>query len=269
MSDRTETMDGGRQGTELTRFNALRHGILSRYVLLPWEDAGAYRDLLDALVAEHAPEGPTEEHLVEELAGILWRKRRLQLAEAAAHRRGLQTATERSSGIARAALAHKPAAQHREDVSEAIGADEATTEAAFADIDEDEAMAHTARERLRGGGPGAYEEAVAELRADSREWWQNLLATDPTDRPPLERELTPDEDGLRQFIETVLLPLLARQRVDLRQRPAVREQALGESLDPDRLDRLGRCETHLDRKLERTLSMLIKLRDLRGATSAP
>jgi hypothetical protein len=42
-----------------------------------------------ALAAEHAPQGPTEEHLVEELAGILWRKRRLRLAEAAAHRRGL------------------------------------------------------------------------------------------------------------------------------------------------------------------------------------
>ena len=25
--------------TELTRFNALRHGILSRYTVLPWEDA--------------------------------------------------------------------------------------------------------------------------------------------------------------------------------------------------------------------------------------
>ncbi len=35
------------------RFNALRHGVLSRYVVLPWEDADAYGDLLDALVAEH------------------------------------------------------------------------------------------------------------------------------------------------------------------------------------------------------------------------
>ncbi len=76
-------------GTEITRFNALRHGVLSRYTVLPWEDADEYRTLVEALVAEHAPRGPTEEHLVEELAGILWRKRRLRLAEAAAHRRGL------------------------------------------------------------------------------------------------------------------------------------------------------------------------------------
>src|SRR5271166_4292821 len=59
-------------GTEITRFNALRHGVLSRYTVLPWEDAAEYRDLVAALVAEHAPQGPTEEHLVEELAGILW-----------------------------------------------------------------------------------------------------------------------------------------------------------------------------------------------------
>jgi hypothetical protein len=41
-------------------------------------------------LAEHGSQGPTEEHLVEEVAGILWRKRRLRLAEAAAHRRGLR-----------------------------------------------------------------------------------------------------------------------------------------------------------------------------------
>ena len=61
---------------ETTRFNALRHGVLSRHTVLPWEDRGEYEALLDAVAAEQAPEGPTEEHLVEELAGIIWRKRR-------------------------------------------------------------------------------------------------------------------------------------------------------------------------------------------------
>ena len=28
---------------ELTRFNALSHGILSRYAVLPWEDGNEYR----------------------------------------------------------------------------------------------------------------------------------------------------------------------------------------------------------------------------------
>ncbi len=69
-----------------TRFNAVKHAVLSRYTVLPWDDAGEYEGLFSALVEEHMPEGPTETHLVEEVAGIFWRKRRLRLAEASAIR---------------------------------------------------------------------------------------------------------------------------------------------------------------------------------------
>jgi len=76
---------------QATRFNALQHGVLSRYAVLPWEDRSEYLALLDALVSEHAPNGPTEEHLVEELAGIIWRKRRLRISEAALYREELRS----------------------------------------------------------------------------------------------------------------------------------------------------------------------------------
>jgi hypothetical protein len=75
---------------QATRFNALRHGVLSRYTVLPWEDEAEYQSRLGGLVAEDAPVGPTEEHLVEELAGIIWRKRRLRMAEAAVYREKLR-----------------------------------------------------------------------------------------------------------------------------------------------------------------------------------
>ena len=42
-----------------TRFNAVKHAVLSRYTVLPWEDAGEYEGLFSALVEEHMPEGPT------------------------------------------------------------------------------------------------------------------------------------------------------------------------------------------------------------------
>ena len=45
-------------GTEITRFNALQHGILSRYTVLPWEDEVEYQRLLTALAKEHTPRGP-------------------------------------------------------------------------------------------------------------------------------------------------------------------------------------------------------------------
>ncbi len=47
----------------------------------------------------------------------------------------------------------------------------------------------------------------------------------------------------------------------------LRERAFGEALDADKLERLGRYEVHLDRKLERTLTMLIRLQDLRGGSA--
>jgi hypothetical protein len=67
--------------------------VLPRYTVLPW-GRGRIPRLVAALLAEQTRQGPTEEHLVEELAGILWRKRRLRLAEAAAHRRGLENTLE-------------------------------------------------------------------------------------------------------------------------------------------------------------------------------
>lgn len=48
--------------------------------MLAREDATEYRDLLGALVEEHQPAGATEAHLVEELAAIIWRKRRVLAA---------------------------------------------------------------------------------------------------------------------------------------------------------------------------------------------
>src|SRR4051812_25486614 len=107
-------------GTELTRFNALRHGVLSRYTVLPWEDESEYQNLLSALVSEHQPSGPTEEHLVEELAGILWRKRRLRLAEGAAYRHGLERATSSYGSAAAAAVAHLRASASQQDVADAV-----------------------------------------------------------------------------------------------------------------------------------------------------
>ena len=80
----TETKSPPRQalpvGHDASRFNALRHGVLSKHTVLPGENKAEYEALLNGLVQEHAPYGPTEEHLVEEIAGVIWRKRRLRLA---------------------------------------------------------------------------------------------------------------------------------------------------------------------------------------------
>jgi hypothetical protein len=83
-----------------------------------------------------------------------------------------------------------------------------------------------------------------------------------------EKPATADSDGLRGFLEGEVLPWLKNRKKELVNRPLIREQAFGESLDPDKLERLGRYEVHLDRKLERMLAMLLRLKDPRQETIA-
>jgi hypothetical protein len=52
--------------------------------------------------------------------------------------------------------------------------------------------------------------------------------------------------------------------MELTNRPLIRKQGFGEALNPDKLERLGRYEVHLDRML----TMLLRLKDLRRGTVA-
>jgi len=184
---------GAAQGAHL---NALRHGILSRDTVLPWEDEGAYRALLTALADEHRPDGATEAHLVEELAGTIWRKRRLRLAEAALAREGVGRTIERL------------------------------------------------RQKEREGelpfvlGPG--EAVVDALQATPEATWRELARPAP---------------------RTGALARLRRRALE--DRVSIRTQTLGDAHDPTALQTLARYESHLDRKLERTLALLVKLQQLK------
>ncbi len=259
LSLQAETADGYKS----TRFNALRHGVLSRYTVLPWEDADEYGALLAELAAEHAPQGPTEEHLVEELAGILWRKRRLRLAEAAAHRRGLQDTLAPYHETVNTALVHLDATDQSERVVDAIRATADDTADDIRDVEEDEAKTRQALNLFDSSRNDAYVAVLAMLREDTREWWEDVLARDPDELEEDEESATADADCLKQFLEREILPWFVTRRKELSNRRLIREQAFGEAFDPDKLERLGRYEVHLDRKLERTLTMLIRLQDLR------
>jgi hypothetical protein len=236
---------------------------VSRYTVLPWEDADEYRALVAALAAEHAPQGPTEEHLIEELAGILWRKRRLRLAEAAAYRRGLDGTLESDRETAKVALVHVDAETESEWVVDAIRATATDTEEDIADMDADEAMTRRAIKLLASKRNDAYEAALAALRDDTQQWWADLLARGPDELEEGEEPATADAEGLRNFIEGKVLPWF-EDRKELANRPLIREQAFGEALDVGKLESLGRYEVHLDRKLERMLTMLVRLQELRA-----
>jgi hypothetical protein len=251
---------------ETTRFNALQHGVLSRYAVLPWEDRNEYQAVVDTLVAEHTPQGPTEEHLVEELAGIIWRKRRLQLAEAAIYRERLRedaTSSYKSEQIAAAALLpitgkHKIEA----DLSQTLSATPEDTARDLRDVKRDEAMSRKALNILVAAEPDAYVRALAALREDTRSYWLECLE-DASDDEPSHR---PTAEALEAWIRRNWTKWYEWPIAELEHRDVIREQAIGGIYATQRLESTTRYEVHLDRKLERTLAMLIRLRELRRTT---
>ena len=69
-----------------------------------------------------------------------------------------------------------------------------------------------------------------------------------------------------RFLEGEVLPWFENRQKELANRPLIREQASGDALDPNKLERLGRYEVYLDRKLERMLTMLLRLKEMRQST---
>jgi hypothetical protein len=105
--------------------------------------------------------GSTEEHRVEEIAGILWRKRRLRLAEAAAHRRGLEGTLASYRETVMVALVHLDTTGQSERAVDAIRATTADTEEDIADMTADEAMTRRALDLLGSNRNDTYEAALA------------------------------------------------------------------------------------------------------------
>ena len=124
-------------------------------------------------------------------------------------------------------------------------------------------MTEKALRLLRARKPGAYDKALAAVHDDTRTWWQDQLDdyADEDDEHPY----APDADSLQRFLEEDMTDWYATHRKELENRPLIRAHAFAEAFAPSRWDRLARYETHLDRKLERTLAMLLKLKDLRRA----
>ncbi len=267
-----EEHDGDRSGYDVSRFNALKHGILSRFTVLSWEDREEYDALHAAFAKEHDPVGPTEEHLVEELVGIVWRKCRLRLAEAATFRRGLKNTIDdlTLAGISRTAEAAlvcdgRSVRAYAGIVTEVIhshprDAVENARETCIALAQFDNAL-----KILQRGDENSYERALKALHPSAFEWWEESLEESAAEADP---DYTANADSFAEWIDKVPQTYIRNQLAVFDNRRAIREQAFGDAFNPRPLENLARYETHLDRKLQRILSMLLKLQDLRHQRKA-
>jgi hypothetical protein len=79
--------------------NALKHGVFSRELILPGESRKEYERLLAELEAEYSPSGPSEIYLVNHLASLLWRERRLQVYRQAKLEKRVRTIESKNKTI--------------------------------------------------------------------------------------------------------------------------------------------------------------------------
>jgi len=244
-------------GYEAVRFNAMKHSILSRLAVLAHEDASEFADLLAALVEEHQPAGITEQHLIEELAAIIWRKRRVLLAEGASINCGLRSVAHGKVGnpISAAVPFRRGLSTEDIDLPDLMIATPEEITKQQRDADLDLAATRKAAAILRKGGANAYKKARLTLIPESRDWWDDNVN---------DESYPATAEGLAEFIREELEPICIRMEHEARYQPEIKAQTLGEGLQAHRLEKLNRYETHLDRKFERTLAMLLKMKELRG-----
>jgi hypothetical protein len=254
------TVDAKPPAYEVVRFNALKHGILSRYTVLSHESHADYESLVNSLMDEHLPAGATEQHLIEELASVIWRKRRVLQAEGATINKGLkESAHSAKSVIPSAAPFEMGMSGENTDIRDLMDLNPTDVAQSHQSAKHDIDATNKASAILRKGGDRAYGKALRALLPETREWWQEYVD---------DEEYSADATGLAAFITEHVTPFIYQQEKETRHHDAIVNQTIGEGLQAYRLEKLSRYETHLDRKFERTLAMLIKLKDLRSSRAA-
>jgi hypothetical protein len=260
------SIDGGR-----------RHAVVEpmEHALLPWEEPQAFRMLRAAFHRDHRPQGSTETSLVDQLIWLEWRRRRLVVGERAAHMAALQDrlGTEfKTAETVRRAMIASGEKTDKDELSPALAARPEEDDATAADNDADEKMTLRAIAILETGDPASYAEALAALREDTSNWWEDVVGDDEQTHPdgqPHEGDTyqpyARNAAQLLRFLRDETIAIHSTTRGQLSRRPAIRLQAQGESLDPFRMNLLLTLDERLVRLFEKTLAMLLKLQELRLA----
>lgn len=245
-------------GYAAVRLNAVRHGILSRETVLPHESRQDFEFLLNELQNEYAPNGQTEKALVEELASILWRKRRVLAAEGAQINSGIACVMTNSLRLANHATPFLPKITGNEllggetlPVREILVLDTDGLERRMAAFRATCESVDKSRQLLSLGGRGAARKALEALPSSLTDLW---YAKDRYGETIYQVD---------RFLENEVLPHLAEEKRLLENADSLRRQALGSAVSGLPFESIARYEAHLDRKFERTLSMLIKLKAMK------
>ena len=255
--------------------NALKHGLLSKTLILDGENALDFRKLLTDLSRDWQPQGAHERSLVEMLATLIWRERRLIIAERALISRsgpfvGIQGRSDYELPLQ--ACVHPPEpAKSDEKLAKFSRAIEC-----LAKLD--------AQLRIEEDGSVLELEFYWGIALELREIYGNCPPTGP--EPEIvqlinrivagkfiglgEGRVPPETNvsvvDLRAAIASEILRLDGAARKHLADDAILNSQA-SLLLPPEHLYPLLRYESHISRLKERTIKQLERAQDRRSATS--
>lgn len=265
MNDITQELETFPERFASSRYNAMAHGVLSRHAVLPWEDRREYESLLQSLIVDHDPAGASQFHLVEEIAGVIWRKRRLRMAEAATHQKGLERAGDTFNNTVKHALAHLRPKKVTDEVRQALVTSAKDTDAELRSLKSELKTCRKLADELDNDAETTFDAASAKLDDGIRDWFTGLIdgRFEASDSHTYRASLS----DLLHFLTREALPWLESRATELENRPLIREQAFGASFDSSAMEKLARYEVHLDRKLEKSLGVLYRLKELSALPS--
>lgn len=170
-------VDTTKHSYAVSRFNSVKHGLRLAITVLPHESEEAHQELLGKFMEEYEPQGATQTVLVQELAAISWRMRRVRMAECANINEGLARVLRNSVGLVNSASPFRLHVDGYE--SENLGApvrrllslDEAGLEVYRQELQEKQDSLRNARKRLEAGGRGAARRALDQLAEPLQALW--------------------------------------------------------------------------------------------------
>ena len=284
-ANRKNALEGGVKtpdGKAIAKYNALKHGLLAREVVVTVgegaEDPAEFAALSQELVSQFQPQGTVEEMLVEKIAVAYWRLRRAYRYEAGLIRQELDTAAEKYYGK------YRPDGEKKHRTEEQIDAEIAQ---------EREGIAYWRQDRTdlsRMHKEGTPLESIYQWKEN----WEllqrkvrDLLPEDLDDeddfgpkelRECLNKDANwSDDDIWKALIDDCAQRIARHQRqIEALEREREKNQqriellkVLGNVPSKDELDRLLRYEGAIERQFYKALNQLERLQRLRAGDHVP
>ena len=245
-----------------SKYNAVKYGIFSKHTVMHWENKDDYDNLLKDLIEEYQPNNVTEQHLIVDMANIIWAKIRLKYAEKASLQSELNSNVNYDSVFsgnkcANDVLLLKEGRIEDSEVKSALNTSQSTTNL---EIESLKKIIENCNKVIElSNATDSYEEAFAVLNIELQEDWERGWKTDG------DGDISDSTaEGLASWLEEKKEDY-EKSLYQLENRDKIKDQVLGSTfLSDGAMNKYMRYENHLDKKFEKTLAMFFKLREIRS-----